>query len=306
MAISDGQHKVNRKRDKHQNTGIEAAVKSLDRKKMLKYVKRHLHGHTHNVKKTKTLIPGKSYLPSLVFSHTFSDGNLQNRKKSQISILQDQFGNTAYHAKLLRKSKRLRRMDSGVKELLLKRARIPGIGSVKHKRPFCAYGQLKLQRPPSLHDPIETEGIKVTKKARSEASFSLEKHEAWYAKENADLIRLATYKTKSKNRMQVDEFVNFCRPYFSKAGIDIGPDEDDLMMIFQACKLKPAHDFVLKRHFIKILTSDYAKKRFADLCPVLKPLFKQKKRISLQGQVLIKIFLYHNLQQNHIQMLPFQ
>ena len=276
MAIRGGIHRVSRKRDKLQNTAIEAAVQNLDRKKLLQFVKRHFHGHKHK-NNSKILTPGTSYLPPLIFSNDSSNMHLQRSKKSQVSILQDQFGNTAYHAKLLRKSNFRKSVDSGMKQLLLKRARMPGIGSIKHRSPFCAYGRVKLQRPPGLHDAIEAKDVNMMKRARSDAGLKIKKHEAWFAKENQHLVKLATYKTKSKNRMQVDEFINFCRPYFSEAGIDIGPDEDDLMMIFQACKLKPSHDFVLKRHFIKILTSDYAKKRFSTLCPVLRPLFKRRR-----------------------------
>ena len=250
MAIRGGIHRANRKRDKLQNTAIEAAVQNLDRKKLLQFVKRHFHVQKHK-KQFENFKSGKKLSATLIFSNDSSNMHLQRSKKSQVSILQDQFANTAYHAKLLRKSNFRKSVDSGMKQLLLKRARMPGIGSVKHRSPFCAYGRVQLQRPPGLHDAIDAKDINMLKRARSDADLKIQKHEAWFAKENQHLVKLATYKTKSKNRMQVDEFINFCRPYFSKAGIDIGPDEDDLMTIFQACKLKPSHDFVLKRHFIK-------------------------------------------------------
>ena len=289
-----GSHKSKRKRENMDSATVEKSVKNLDKKRLLQYVKRHFHNlkKNHATTASSSTSKNKNLLPSLIFTKNKSAPYLNtsntNNKNSRINILQDQFSNTVYHSKLLRQSQILKKIDLGKKELLLKRARLIGIGQLRHKKPFSAFGYPKMQKSPSLNsiEGLERFKTNTTNNNRHGSSSNHDNnnsnndndtYEAWYAKENKHLIKLARHPTKNKNRMQVDEFINFCRPYFERANIDIGPDEDDLMRIFQACKIKPAHDFVLKRHFIHILTSDHSKQRFSNICTVLTPLFQERR-----------------------------
>lgn len=226
--------KSKRKREKQDSASVEKYVKTLDKKRLLRYVKKNFHGAVKN-----HIIPGttasakrtKNYLPPLKFATNQMEPIFIN-KNSRINLLHDQFSNTIYHNKLLRQSQLLKKINLGRTELIQKRARLSGIGQLRHQKKFNAYGFPKMKRAPSL-DSIEGL-LHINNQKNSNdtlQSSNSDKYEAWYAKENEHLIRLARFPTKNKNRMQVDEFINFCRPYFKRANIDIGPDEDDQLLL---------------------------------------------------------------------------
>lgn len=248
-------HPRHHKKEKDTAAAADHAVTTLNKEKLLKYVRRQNDRNARDKERERSLLSTTLSTPQL---RTYQD-------PFSIDVLHQTFAhNKSTSLKSLQKSKKATR-SLEKKILRLKRARIKGMGSVKHDKVFDRY----------VPESYFGKHLLLGSDPRTHAKKN---SKAWYSNQNVHIQRLVEYPTKLSGRVQIDEWIDFCRPYFKAANKDIGPDEDDLYILFQFCKKSPKDDFVLKRQLVKSFGQEFAKRRFTKICPVLKPIFAREKK----------------------------
>ena len=228
----------------------DTAIRLLDKHALLKYVRRE---NERTAKKRAKALKHSISMPTL-------EGMIDPHDPV---VLQETFALTrSASERALQHLQKQRRRDEK-KELRQKKARLPRIGKINHNSIFDRYTKEGFFGRLSI---IE-----------GEPRFQKKPSAAWYEKENKYIKRLVEYPSKNSLTMRVDEWLNFCSPFFDRAGVPMGPDEDDLYFIFQACKSNPRNSCVLKRDVVHIFKTQSARERFSKLCPLLRPLFRPAK-----------------------------